>query len=109
MRQTGRVPVITAVLGDITTQEVDAVVNAASNAMRGGPAILRDCIARFPNGLLTTGRESARRHDDPAAAVYVPAFDPGHGMSAGAVHVPWWTHTGVPIVLDRYAAVRATP
>ncbi|MEV4510204.1 macro domain-containing protein [Dactylosporangium sp. NPDC049525] len=50
-------------------------------------------------------RESVGWHD-PTAAVYVPAFDPGHGMSAGAVHLPWWVHTGVPMLLDRYAALR---
>lgn len=62
---TGVVPVISAVHGDITTQQVDAVVNAANRAMRGGggvdgaihraggPAILRDCIKRFPGGLTT--------------------------------------------------------
>jgi O-acetyl-ADP-ribose deacetylase (regulator of RNase III) len=56
---------ITVVQGDITTQQVDAIVNAASERMRGGggvdgaihaaggPAIMAECMVRFPNGLPT--------------------------------------------------------
>ena len=56
---------LTVVEGDITAQQVDAVVNAANRGMRGGggvdgaihaaggPAVLEDCERRFPNGLET--------------------------------------------------------
>jgi O-acetyl-ADP-ribose deacetylase (regulator of RNase III) len=56
---------IGVVEGDITQQDVDAVVNAANNRMRGGggvdgaihaaggPAVFEDCVRRFPDGLAT--------------------------------------------------------
>ncbi len=56
---------VAVVQGDITEQDVDAVVNAANSAMRGGGGvdgaihraggrdILEDCVRRFPDGLAT--------------------------------------------------------
>lgn len=72
---------ITVVAGDITTQHVDAVVNAADVRMRGGggvdgaihraggPAVLADCVARFPHGLATGQAGWTTAGDLPAAWV----------------------------------------
>lgn len=47
--------------------------------------------------------------EDHDASVYVADFDPGHGMSAGHVHLAWWLKTGIPIVIDRFEGVLAEP
>jgi hypothetical protein len=66
--------------------------------------LLVDAIADVLEEPLSS-RESVGWHDG-TAAVHVPAFDPGRGMSAGSVHVPWWSHTAIPLILDRFQARR---
>lgn len=90
---TGCVLRITAVCGDITEQEVDAVVNPANTGMRGGggadgaihrvggPTILQDCIERFPSGLATGDAGWTRAGDLPARWVIHtvgPNYNTGH-------------------------------
>jgi O-acetyl-ADP-ribose deacetylase (regulator of RNase III) len=77
------------VQGDITRQRVDAIVNAASSAMRGGggvdgaihaaggPEILADCIRRFPQGLATGSAGWTTAGDLPARWV-IHVVGPNH-------------------------------
>jgi O-acetyl-ADP-ribose deacetylase (regulator of RNase III) len=64
--------------GDIVEQDVDAIVNAANRAMRGGggvdgaihaaagPGLLAECVQRFPTGLATGAAGWTPGHDLPA-------------------------------------------
>ena len=72
---------VTVEQGDITRQQVDAVVNAANRGMRGGggvdgaihraggPAVLEDCVRRFPDGLATGDAGWTTAGDLPAQSV----------------------------------------
>jgi O-acetyl-ADP-ribose deacetylase len=80
---------IRVVQGDITEQQVDAVVNAASSAMRGGggvdgaihlaggAAVLEDCVRRFPDGL-ATGEAGWTTAGDLAARWVIHVVGPDH-------------------------------
>ncbi len=80
---------ITVVQGDITAQHVDAVVNAANHRMRGGggvdgaihraggPAVLEDCVRRFPDGLATGDAGWTTAGDMPARWV-IHVVGPNH-------------------------------
>ena len=80
---------ITVVEGDITQQQVDAVINAANRAMRGGggvdgaihaaggPAVLEDCVRRFPHGL-ATGEAGWTTAGDMSARWVIHVVGPNH-------------------------------
>ncbi|GAA1921685.1 O-acetyl-ADP-ribose deacetylase [Nocardioides lentus] len=80
---------LAVVRGDITAQDVDAVVNAANRGMRGGggvdgaihaaggPAVLEDCRRRFPDGL-ATGRAGWTTAGDLPARWVIHVVGPDH-------------------------------
>ena len=80
---------VTVVQGDITRQQVDAVVNAANSRMRGGggvdgaihaaagPGLLEDCVRRFPDGLATGDAGWTSAGDLPARWV-IHVVGPNH-------------------------------
>lgn len=112
---------VSAVLGDITEQHVDAVVNAANSAMRGGggvdgaihraggPAILRECIARFPDGLATGDAGWTTAGDLPARYVIhtsdrtTPRGSATEICSSPATAAAWTSQTtsGSPVLPSR--------
>ena len=89
-------PVIRLVKGDITEQEVDAVVNAANSSLMGGggvdgaihraggPAILSECKAlrreRYPEGL-PTGEACATTGGDLPARWVIHTVGPVYATS----------------------------
>ncbi len=84
---------LTVVEGDITEQQVDAIVNAANEAMRGGGgvdgaihrkggrAVLEDCIERFPNGL-PTGQAGWTTAGDLPATWVIHVVGPVYGRGS---------------------------
>ena len=76
--------------GDITRQQVHAVVNAANRRMRGGggvdgaihraggPEVLQDCIRRFPQGL-ATGQAGWTTAGDLPARWVIHVVGPNYG------------------------------
>lgn len=85
---------IEVVRADITTLQVDAIVNAASPRMRGGggvdgaihaaagPGLLAECVARYPSGLATGDAGWTTGHDLPARwVIHVVGPDRRAGQS----------------------------
>ncbi|WP_440071726.1 O-acetyl-ADP-ribose deacetylase [Streptosporangium sp. OZ121] len=93
---------ITLVQGDITTQYVDAVVNAANSSLlggggvdgaihrRGGPAVLAECrdlrASRYGKGL-PTGQAVATTAGDLPARWVIHTVGPVHSLTEDRTHL----------------------
>jgi len=103
------------VQGDITGLDVDAIVNAANNRMRGGggvdgaihraagPGLLQECVERFPDGLATGAAGWTTGHRLPARwVIHVvgPVYDGTGANRAQLVSC----YTGALAVADDLAA-----
>ncbi|MGN6131975.1 MAG: macro domain-containing protein [Nocardioidaceae bacterium] len=86
---------LTVVQGDITEQDVDAIVNAANERMRGGggvdgaihraagPGLYDECVERFPHGL-PTGQAGWTRGHQLKARWVIHVVGPVHGVGERA-------------------------
>ena len=86
---------IRIVKGDLTRENVDAIVNAANSALRGGggvdgavhraagPGLLAECVERYPNGCATGQARITTGHDLPARHVIHTVGPVWQGGAAG--------------------------
>jgi O-acetyl-ADP-ribose deacetylase (regulator of RNase III) len=112
-------PRITVVRGDITEQDVDAVVNAANSSLmggggvdgaihrRGGPAILEECkrlrAERYPGGL-PTGEAVATTAGDLPARWVIHTVGPVYAKSEDRSGLLASCHTASLRVADQLGA-----
>ncbi|MBI2169018.1 MAG: O-acetyl-ADP-ribose deacetylase [Actinobacteria bacterium] len=111
---------ITLLQGDITEQDVDAVVNAANGSLmggggvdgaihrRGGPAILEECKqireSRYPDGLPTGNAVATTAGDLPARWV-IHTVGPVYAKSEDRSHLLASCHTKSLRIADELGAL----
>lgn len=86
--QPGQVPAVEVVRGDITTQGVDAIVNAANSSLMGGGGVDGAIHAAAGPRLLAACREIRRQHFPAGLPVGEAVATPGFALPA-----TWVIHT----------------